>query len=161
MTNGINGMSFGEMLRDLEAVRREVDRAFEEANRTGWLRPFSRSSFLPGWRARSYPLFNVSEDTDAVYVEALAPGLDPETLNLSVHQDKLSISGEKLGLPDNIKSECFHRSERAVGKFARTIELPVGIDPEKVNAEYKNGMLLVTLPKGPESKPKRITVNTN
>jgi HSP20 family protein len=79
MTNGRSGFSIGEMLRDLEAVRREVDRAFEEASPSGWLRPFSRSSFLPGWRARSCPLLNVSEDGDSVYVEALAPGLDPDT----------------------------------------------------------------------------------
>ena len=62
--------------REMEALRREVERAFDDYG--NWRRPFSRYSFLPALGARNYPLINVGEDTDNVYVEGLAPGLDPD-----------------------------------------------------------------------------------
>lgn len=74
----------------------------------------------------------------------------------SAMRDKLTISGEKAHI--DVSEEKFHRSERAAGKFTRTIELPVPIDPEKVVAEYKLGILKITLPKADEAKPKQIEI---
>ena len=152
-------VSFWDPLRELEAIRRQFDRLFSNAG--DWDRPFSRISFLPGLAARNYPLMNVSEDKDNVYVEALAPGLDPDTLQISVLQDTLRISGEKAALNDNIKPEAFHRRERAAGKFVRTMALPVEVNSDAVSAEYKNGILMITLPKTEKAKPKQIQVTVN
>jgi HSP20 family protein len=141
---------------DMEELRREVDRAFEQFGfRTG---PFPRVAFLPGRSARRYPLINLHEDKDALYVEALAPGIDPDSLNLTVARNTLTISGEKRTIPQDVRSEDFHRNERAAGKFVRNIDLPVEVDENRMAAEYKNGLLLITLPKAEKAKPKQITV---
>jgi HSP20 family protein len=147
-----------ESASNMDALHREIDRAFEDFFPSA--APFS-TAFLPGRLARGYPLVNVHEDKDNLYVEALAPGLDPESLNLTVVRNTLTISGEKQGPPEDIEPEAFHREERASGKFVRTITLPVEIDDSKINAEYKNGLLLITLPKSERAKPKQIKVQVS
>lgn len=145
--------------RELEALRREVDRVFNGFSLDRMAPPFSRESFLPGRSARAYPLINLSEDKDNLYIEALAPGVDPSTLNISVVREQLTITGEKPVVPSDIKPEAYHRNERAAGKFTRTITLPVEVDEGKVQAAYRNGLLAITLPKAEVAKPKQITVN--
>jgi HSP20 family protein len=144
-------------LRELETLRRDIDRAFNNVGQTNG--PSFRSAFLPGRAARQYPLVNLSEDRDHIYVEALAPGVDPASIDMSVVRNVLTISGEKRRLPEEVKPEAIHRSERAVGKFVRNIELPIEIDSDRVTAEYKHGLLMVTLPKAAASKPKQINVS--
>jgi HSP20 family protein len=73
----------------------------------------------------------------------------------------MTISGEKRRHPEDIKPEAFHRSERAAGKFVRTIELPVEVDANQVTAQYKHGILMVTLPKATAAKPKQISVSVS
>jgi HSP20 family protein len=143
--------------QEMERVRREIDRAFEQAGgRNGHTFP---TAFLPGRAARAYPLVNVSEDADALYVTALAPGLDPTAIQLTVQDNRLTIAGEKQRLAAEIQPEAFHRSERAAGKFVRTVTLPSDVEPEQVRADYKNGLLVVTLPKAEKAKPKQIPVS--
>ncbi|MCX8064694.1 MAG: Hsp20/alpha crystallin family protein [Candidatus Hydrogenedentes bacterium] len=147
--------------KELELLKKEMDelfRAFEED--FWWDMPSFRFSFLPGVSARSYPLINIAEDKDNLYIEALAPGLNPENIEVSVLDNSLRIAGEKPPVKD-IKPEAFHRNERSSGKFLRTISLPVNVDAEKVKAEYKNGILLITLPKAESAKPKQITVSVS
>jgi HSP20 family protein len=142
---------------EMEALRRELDQAFANFGvRTG---PTFRSAFLPGRAAREYPLCNLHEDQDTLYLEALAPGLDPASLHLSIVRNALTLSGEKQRVSDEVKPEAFHRSEREAGKFVRTVELPVEVDEAKIKAEYKNGLLLVTLPKAEKAKPRQINVH--
>jgi HSP20 family protein len=140
----------------LETLRREIDRVFDESSTRH--EPAFRTAFLPGRGARRYPLTNLYEDKDAVYLEALAPGVDSASLELSVVGNTLSITGEKRRVTGDVKPEAFHRSERATGKFVRHIQLPVEVDEHKVHADYKDGLLLVTLPKAEKAKPKQITV---
>jgi HSP20 family protein len=140
----------------LDTLRREIDRVFNETDSRS--EPFFRTAFLPGRAARRYPLINLYEDKEAVYVEALAPGVDADTLSLSVVGNTLSIAGEKRRVAGDVKPEAFHRSERATGKFVRHIELPVAVDEDKVQADYKHGLLTVTLPKTEKAKPKQIAV---
>ena len=140
----------------LEALRRELDRVFDETGSRN--EPFFRTAFLPGRAARRYPLTNIYEDKDTLYLEALAPGVDPTTLDLRVVGNTLSIAGEKRRVAGDVKPEAFHRSERATGKFVRHLQLPVEVDENKIRADYKDGLLLVTLPKAEKAKPKQITV---
>jgi HSP20 family protein len=143
----------------IDALRRDIDRAFQNAGMSNG--PSFRTAFLPGRAARRYPLINLAEDRDQVYIEALAPGLDPNAIDLAVVRNMLTISGEKRRHPENIKPEAFHRYERAAGRFVRTVELPVEVDADHVNAEYKHGILRVTLPKAETAKPKQISVSVN
>lgn len=142
---------------DMAALRREIDRAFEGFG----LRQETpeRVAFLPGRGPRRYPLINLLEDKDKLYIEALTPGVDPQSLEVSVMQNRLTVTGEKSRIAGEVKPEAFHRSERASGKFVRSVELPVEVDETAIQAEYKNGLLLVTLPKAAKAKPKQINVN--
>lgn len=141
--------------QDMESLRREIDRAFEGF---GLGQQPGQQAFLPGRGPRRYPLINLLEDQEHVYVEALTPGVDPQSLNVSLVQNHLTLSGEKSRLPGEIKPEAFHRSERASGKFVRTIDIPVEVDEGAIEAEYKNGLLLIALPKAEKAKPKQIQV---
>lgn len=146
--------------KELELLRREMDELFRAFEEDFWDLPSFRFSFLPGVSARSYPLINIAEDKDNLYIEALAPGVNPDTLEVSVLNNTVKIAGEKPAVKD-VKPEAFHRNERSSGKFIRTVSLPVDVDTDKVKAEYKNGILLITLPKAESAKPKQITVNVN
>jgi len=150
-------MNQANSVDEMEMLHREIDRAFEDF--VPPMEPFLRTAFLPGRLARAYPLINLHGDKDNLYVEAVAPGLDPASLNLTVVHNTLTISGEKKGPPSDIKPEMFHREERASGKFVRTVTLPVEIDDTKVSAEYKNGLVIITLPKSEKAKPRKIAVN--
>jgi len=143
----------------MEELRREVDRLFESfVSDSG---PVARRAvFLPGYAARQYPLVNLYDDKDNVYVEALAPGVNPESLNLSLQGATLTISGEKTAACD-LPAEDYHRCERSAGKFVRTIELPSPAESDKVEAVYRNGLLLITLPKVEAAKPKQIQVKVS
>jgi HSP20 family protein len=142
---------------DIEALQRDIDRAFNKAGQTNGAS--FRSAFLPGRAARQYPLVNLFEDRDHIYVEALAPGIDPASIDMTIMRNVLTLSGEKRRLPADLKPEAIHRSERAAGKFVRRIELPIEIAPDQVKAEYKHGLLLVTLPKAAAAKPQQIHVS--
>ena len=143
--------------REIEVLRRDIDRAFNNVSQSNG--PSFRSAFLPGRASRQYPLVNLSEDRDHIYVEALAPGVDPASIDVAVVRHVLTISGEKRRLPEELKPESIHRSERAAGKFVRSVELPIEIDSDQVKAEYKHGLLMVTLPKAAAAKPKQINVS--
>jgi HSP20 family protein len=139
---------------EMQVLRQEIDRAFEGFG-IGQT-PFRRVAFLPR-ESRRYPLINLLEDKDNFYVEALTPGVDPQSINLTLTQNRLTLSGEKSSVGD-IQLEAFHRNERSGGKFGRTIDLPAEIDAAQIQAEYRNGLLVLTLPKGQKAKPKQISV---
>lgn len=145
------------LIDEMERLRRDVDRAFRNENRASNL-PYTAQSFLPGRAARSYPLFNIRENEDAFSIDALAPGLDPEQIKIYANRNVLSLSGVKKALPDNVKPEQVHRSERASGSFTREVTLPTEIDADKISAQYNDGLLRIKLPKKPEAKPKLINV---
>ena len=140
----------------MEALRREIDRAFEDF---GFAEsPVARAAFLPGRGPRRYPLINLLEDKNNLYIEALTPGVDPQSLNVTVVQNRLTLSGEKSAVSGEVSREAFHRNERASGKFVRSLDLPVEVNAAAIQAEYKNGLLIVTLPKAEQAKPKQISV---
>jgi HSP20 family protein len=130
-----------------------MDRVFESVP-AGRVWPLG---FLPGSAARQYPRMNVAEGEDSYLVEALAPGVDPAKLEVTIKEDVLTVSGEKKA-PEGVGSDAFHRSERAAGRFVRSLELPGEVDVEKVKASYVDGILTLTLPKAERAKARRIEI---
>ena len=153
------GMWSLDFISDMERMRREMDRFLDEFGTSSWTFPFSRTSFLPGRAARGYPLLNIGEDNQNVYIDALAPGVDPKSLDVSVTQDQLVISGEKVNAMSAIREGAIHRSERSAGSFTRSITLPFEVDSDKVKASYEHGLLKIILPKAEAAKPKQIQVS--
>jgi HSP20 family protein len=144
-------MAMWDLLREMETLRREIDNAF-----TGFGRAWMHPGFLPGLGTAEYPQVNLGEDDDHLYVEALVPGMDPESLELTVMRGTLTLAGERREM--NGVKKTWHRNERGTGKFLRTVDLPVEVDADRVMAECRNGMLLVTLPKAEKAKPKKVAV---
>jgi HSP20 family protein len=95
---------------DIESLRRNIDQTFERYGPQ--FPPMFRTAFLPGRAAREYPLINIYDDQNTLYLEALAPGADPASFNISVVRDTLTLSGEKPRAPGDVKPEAFHREER-------------------------------------------------
>ena len=134
----------------LSDLRDEIDRLFEAP-----LAEIARSSqWLSGWT----PAFDVYEDKDNVYVRAELPGMKKEDIDLSLHNGSLSISGERKH-EEKLKDAEVYRAERFFGRFQRTITLATRVAADKIKAQYKDGILSVTLPKAEEAKPKHIDVN--
>jgi HSP20 family protein len=103
------------------------------------------------------PSVDISETDEEYLVKAEIPEVDKKDVKVTVQDGVLSIQGERRQEREE-KGKRFHRVERAYGTFLRTFELPDGIDEEKVKAEFKDGMLLVHLPKTEKAKPKAIEV---
>ena len=106
------------------------------------------------------PALDVHENKENVIVRAELPGLSKEDVQVTVLDGCLTITGERKH-ETAAEDSTAHLSERRFGRFERTLTLPVAIDVAKIKAEYKDGILTVTLPKAEEAKPKQITVTVN
>ena len=103
------------------------------------------------------PRLDVSETKDAVVVKAELPGVDPNDIALSLENGVLALTGEKEEEKED-KDKRYHRVERSYGAFARALRLPAAVDPSKVTATFKDGVLTVTLPKAAEAKGTTIPI---
>lgn len=107
-----------------------------------------------------FPVLNVGATPDTIEVQALAPGLDPSTLELSVDRGLLVIAGERASqIPQDLEGTSVYAQERFAGRFRRVVSLPEDADPAKVDATYREGILRVTVARRESSKPRRIEVN--
>ena len=139
-------------MTDFVSLREAMDRLFEDSV----IRPNMWSGLAAGQIAVPVDLW---ETSDAYHLTADLPGLTPETIDINVTADTVSIAGELKGKTD-VTSEGWLRQERRVGKFQRAFTLPVQIDPDKVQAHSEHGVLELTLPKADQVKPRTIKVNT-
>ena len=106
------------------------------------------------------PKVNITEADDQVKLNFELPGIDKDKIKVTVKNGQLTVSGERH--VENIaKTEDFVRSEIFSGQFSRSFSLPKTVKADKIKADYNNGMLLITLPKTEEAKPKEIDVNIN
>jgi HSP20 family protein len=136
----------------LTNLRDEIDRLFDEP-----LAALARSSqLLSGWT----PALDLYEDKDNFTVKAELPGMKKDEIELSLHDNSLSISGERKSATEHKDAEVY-RAERFFGRFQRTVALPAPVAADKVSAQYKDGILTVTLPKTEEAKPKHIDVSVS
>ncbi len=138
-------------LSPFSELRREMDRLFEEFG-TGRV----RSPFMP---TAAFPLLNVWDAGDALEVEAELPGVKQDDLEVYAMGNELTIKGRRQTLQGD--GQAYHRQERPVGEFNRVITLPVEVDADKVEAELKDGVLRVKLPKAESAKPRRIALKAS
>jgi HSP20 family protein len=107
-----------------------------------------------------FPTTDILEDKKKITLKVEIPGVEAKDIDVSLSGRRLIIKGEKKQEKEE-KEENIHRTERTYGQFRRTIELPAEVDPSKVDASYKRGVLKIELKKNKESQPKKINVKTN
>jgi HSP20 family protein len=132
---------------ELDRLQRQMDTLFQ--NIPGRERPYRREGV--------YPLVNVSEDADHIYVQAELPGVDPQDLDITLKEQNLVLRGERK-IPAEEKNVNYHRRERESGFFRRVLRLPAPVDANKVEAACQDGVLTITLAKPEEVKPRQISV---
>jgi HSP20 family protein len=132
---------------ELVSMRREMDRLFDDF----FSNPLTASEAL------SQPTVDMLQTDDEIIVKATMPGLDPEDLDIQITGDTLTLRGETKG-EDEVKEAKYHMRERRYTSFSRSLRLPTLVVADKAEAEMKNGVLTLTLPKAEEVKPKAITV---
>lgn len=138
----------GSLFNDLRRMQQDLDEMFGTTR--GW--PAGIRSVARG----SYPPINVGATSEGVDVFLFAAGLDPKTLDISIQQNLLTVAGErKEETPENVEH---YRRERFSGVFRRVISLPEDVDPEKVGADYVDGVLHVSVQRREASKPRQIEI---
>jgi len=137
-----------DVLSELDRLQRQMRQASE----------FSPS--IRGYARGGYPAINVGSTGDSVEVYAFAPGLEPASIEVNLERGVLSIAGERRAEPPPGEPKAsVHISERFVGRFHRVITLSDELDPNAVEAKYRNGVLHISIKRSAESKPRRINVN--
>lgn len=134
--------------REVSKLRSEMDRLWDDYFGSG-RRAFKSETWVPS--------VDVSETDDKIVVKAEIPGMESKDIDISLSGDVLTIKGEKKSEREE-KEENYHLVERSYGSFSRSLRLPVGVDGDKIEASYKQGVLTVTCPKKEEVKPKPIEI---
>ena len=137
-----------EPFRNLNDIQGEVNRLFDSF--------FGRPSAVAAERMWA-PLTDMYETKDDLFVTFELPGVREKDVNVSITGDMLTVKGERRFERD-VQEEGYHRLERVYGKFERSIPLPIAVQPEKVKATYRDGVLEIRLPKVEEVKPKEIKI---
>jgi HSP20 family protein len=136
-------------------LRREMDSLFDNFYRGFDIEPFE--SRLGAFS----PKVDVTENDKEVNISAELPGMDEKDIDVSLHNDMLTIKGEKKEEKED-KGKDYYRMERSYGSFSRTIPLPAEVETDKVEAKFKKGLLSITLPKTAKAvaETKKIAVKT-
>ena len=135
---------FGEMDR----LQRQLQQAFEVSPS---IRGFARGGF---------PALNVAGTADSAEIYAFAPGLEPASINLQVERGVLSVSGERVSVvPGEETQASVHLNERFAGRFHRVVTLTDDLDPNEVQATYRDGVLHISIRRREAAKPRRINVS--
>jgi HSP20 family protein len=131
-----------DFTRHFDELRREFDRAFDfEGGREAW------------------PSIDVKDEGKSWVLRAELPGVTEKNIELTANAESLTLKAERALEP--LKGYAVHRQERTGFRLARTFTLPTKIDPEKIDATFKNGVLTVTLPKAAEAQPRQVQVRAN
>ena len=136
--------------RDTLSLRNAMDRLFEDSFVTphfGWIAPTSAAGMA----------LDVYETKDQVVIKAALPGVKPEETEVTITGDTLTIRGESKEERE-AKEENYIRKERHFGSFARSVTLPAGLEADKAEATFENGVLTLKIPKSEQVKPKSIKV---
>jgi HSP20 family protein len=139
-----------EPLREIDSLQREMNRLFDSLAQTPTNRENLSVTFIPPAEMHETP--------EAIHLKLEVPGMEASDLDVQVTAEAVAISGERQE-ETKAQEEGVTRSEFRYGKFQRVIPLPTRIQNDKVQADYKNGVLSLTLPKAESEKNKVVKVN--
>jgi HSP20 family protein len=137
--------------KDLITLQDRMNRLFDESVRN--VRPGDEALSSAIWS----PAVDIYETEDEVVVKAELPEVNQKDIDIQIENNTLILRGERK-FNKETKKENFHRIERAYGAFSRSFTLPSSIDQERISADYKDGILKISMPKREETKPKQIKV---
>jgi HSP20 family protein len=145
-----------EPFRDVVGLQERMNRLLDESFRGVGRGAASEEDWALGgsWA----PAVDILEQEGNIVLKAELPGIDAKDVDIRIENSTLTLSGERK-FDTEVKRENYHRVERAYGSFSRSFTLPAVVDTEKIKADYKDGVLRVTLPKKEEAKPKQITIS--
>jgi HSP20 family protein len=135
--------------RDLFAELDRLQRDMQEA--------FDLSPSIRGFARGSFPAINVGGTPRSVEIYAFAPGIDPSAIDVQLEKGTLTIAGERKA-PAVPEKANVHINERFAGSFRRVITLPDDVDPDSIDAKYRDGMLHIVIQRKQEAQPRRITI---
>jgi HSP20 family protein len=137
-----------EPTREVDTIQSEVNRVFDA---------FFGNSAGAGRARRWVPAMDLVETDEHLVLRADLPGMSKDDVTIEIRDGALTVSGERKAEHEE-KSEGFYRVERAFGSFSRSLTLPDGIDAQKVDADFTDGVLEVRIPKPEERKPHRVEI---
>jgi HSP20 family protein len=146
------GVDSLETIQELEEMERRFDDVFGRPLLPAVWRRIPTMEM--GWA----PVIDVFEKEDKFMVKAELPGMKEEDIDVSVVGNTLTIRGERTA-ESEVKEDDYYCCERSYGSFSRSIAVPSNVDAQKIEANYEDGVLEVSLPKKPEVKPKKVTVS--
>lgn len=149
-------MSFGRLFElqrgPFGELQREVNQLFDSLV----MRPLGFGRRL---LSSVFPPVNIQERADSLIVEIELPGVDEQSLDLSVTHDSLTLKGERPA-PVRDNETTVHIRERGYGSFSRAVMLPAPVDGDRAQATYSSGILTVRLPKAPEAMPRQVSIQS-
>jgi HSP20 family protein len=138
-----------EPVRELDSLQGDMNRLFDR---------FFEGRAADGSTGRRWiPAMDLVETEDHLILRGDLPGMTEDDIDIEIKDNVLTVSGERKAEHED-KGEGYHRVERAFGRFSRSLTLPPGIDPGKVEAGFEHGVLEVQLPKPAEAKPTRVQI---
>jgi HSP20 family protein len=138
----------------MSTVANQMERLFDQMLGQGLRRSSEERSLRGAWM----PAINILEKDEAIVISADLPGLRAEDVEVTVEEGVLTIRGERK-LEELSEGDTYHRVERLYGSFERTFTVPNSVDTENISAQFRNGVMTLTLPKREESKPRSIKIN--
>jgi HSP20 family protein len=135
-----------------DELQEEINKLFEDAIRTPGPRGIFERTFSPA--------VDIAETADSYRVVCDLPGMDMEDIEISISSNVLTLKGEKK-VGQKEKSDQLYRQGTSVGKFQRTLQLPLAVDADKASAVLKNGVLTIQLPKREDVRPRQIAVKVS
>lgn len=143
-------------IRESMNMEREFNRMFNSLNKR--FKPVDKEDSDDEFENAVWmPLADISENKDSFLINVDLPGIDKKDVKISYTEGQLTISGERKQEKETNNS-TYHRVERSYGKYYRSFNLPKEIKADNIDAEFKNGQLMITIPKSEEVKPKEIEV---
>lgn len=142
-----------EPFRELMTLQDRMNRLFDDSYR-------ARTGEGEDWALGGSwaPAVDIYEKDGNIVLKAELPGVDPKDVDVRVENNLLTLRGERK-FDQEVKREHYHRVERSYGVFTRSFSLPNVVDTQNIKAEFKDGVLRMTLPKREEAKPKQIQIN--